>query len=169
MYLLLNLLKKTTRYGDPGRNLYKKKALIIGGMGRIGTQVGKMLRAFRMKVYTFDTKREIDFNQHIFMRADVIIMAASVQSNEHILKKHHIDALRDGAYLVNIARPCLIDEDAVAKNMHRLGGYGADFPLSDDFPKCVNAMTTEHTGGYTWEDLKQTSDMCFYELMEKIL
>jgi len=169
IHLLLSLLKKKTRFGDPGHNLYGKKALVIGGLGRVGLQVCRILKAFKVRVNTYDRIRDVDMRPMALVQSDIIIMAASVLTPKPILEKHHVDAMKDGAYIINIARPCLVDEDAIIKNIDRLGGYATDFPVPSDFPPNKNVIWTEHTGGYTWEDLKKTSDICFYKLMEEII
>lgn len=99
------------------------KTLGIIGFGRIGRAVGKLARAFGMKVIAYsrsqcDEGREIGEYVDLdilFTQSDIISLHCPLfTETEKIINSENIAKMKDGAMIVNTARGGLLDEQAVA-------------------------------------------------------
>ncbi|RPI51995.1 MAG: hypothetical protein EHM49_06295, partial [Deltaproteobacteria bacterium] len=173
LYLALRLLKRSDRSWRPGRTLSGKTATIIGAMGRVGSQLWEILSAMRVNVLPCDLKIDHGITPTQIMKSHFFFVCASVAPNtKPILGRDEIDAMNEGSYIINTSRPQLVNYDAVTSNLYKLGGFAMDFkpPHTKFPPQYLRKMYwTEHTGGYTIEDLKETSRICFDELMRSTL
>ena len=100
------------------------KTLGILGFGRIGREVGKLAKAFGMRVIAYnrsqcDEGREIgeyvDLDT-LFAQSDILTLHCPLfPETEKIINRDSIAKMKDGAMLVNTARGGLLDEEAVAE------------------------------------------------------
>ena len=171
MFLILSLVKKKYRGSEYGKVLAGKSLGIIG-YGRVGKQVEAIAEAFDMDVHVVDHPRlddEYRVHRNFVLGSDFISIHASVGPNGGpIFGDSELNLVKDGAYIINTARPCLVDEVAIIKHSYRLGGYASDFEVNNALRFNSKVIFTEHTGGWTLEDLKRTSEICFNKLMEDI-
>jgi D-3-phosphoglycerate dehydrogenase len=159
LYLMLNLMKKTSRKEDPGHTLFDKHLGIIGS-GRVGKQVARMFKHVTMS--------DLKVNAEVY-RADIISIHASVIKGKYpCLGERQLSQVKDGAFIINTSRPCHVDVAAMLKHIDRLGGFASDFILPSVLAEKKNVIYTEHTGGYTWTDLIRTSSFCFSKLMGEL-
>lgn len=165
VYLTMALIKKHSRLDIPGNNLYNKNAYIFGCDGRVGTQLMRILESFGMGVYGSDIE---GINEHALKIADFVYLSTSITPDmEPILNSKTIPMLKDGAYIINTSRTQAIDYDVLFEHMDRFGGIGSDFSIPMRFYRTkANIFVTGHVAGYTIEDLKKTSDICFDKLMK---
>lgn len=99
------------------------KTLGIIGFGRIGRAVGKLARAFGMKVIAY-SRSQCDEGHEIgeyvdldtlFTQSDIISLHCPLfTETEKIINSENIAKMKDGAMIVNTARGGLLDEQAVA-------------------------------------------------------
>ncbi|WP_051332426.1 2-hydroxyacid dehydrogenase [Cucumibacter marinus] len=102
------------------------KSLGIVGLGRIGTAVARRARAFGLSIHYFGRERKPEpleaqlgaryWSSLDDMLAEVDIVTLHTPLNagtRHILNAERISRMKQGAYLVNIARPELVDEAAL--------------------------------------------------------
>lgn len=113
----------------PFRELYKTRWLIIG-FGHIGRRVALRAKAFDCHVTalrrspspTFGADEVIGRDElyDTLARTDVIVLACP-QTRETTGMVNHafLDAMKEGALLVNVARGGLIDDEALLKNLNR--------------------------------------------------
>ena len=148
----------------------KGKTVGILGFGRIGQRVGFLCRAFGMKVLAYDPylpmeifeKEEAQGTQtdpfFVLQNADfVTIHVPLTDETRNLVCKEQIEQMRPGAFVLNMSRGGIVNEDDVCEALKsgRLGGYatdvmvdelseGADFnsPLFD----CDNFIVTPHIG-----------------------
>ncbi|MCK9363406.1 MAG: D-2-hydroxyacid dehydrogenase [Syntrophales bacterium] len=149
----------------PGRLLYGKKAGILG-VGVIGEEIARKCKAFGMTVFGINTtKREVasvDFFYspeellRVAGEVDYLIVAArSTPENEKIINAEVLAAMKPTAYLINIARGEMVDEEALIQALEggKIAGAALDAlssePLPKDHPlwKTKNLIITPHVGG----------------------
>ncbi len=128
-----------------GASLDKATVGLIGA-GRLGTAIARRLGGFGCTVLYHDEaplapERERSLAlirapfEEILKRSDFVVLAVPLTAaTHHLIDARTLGRLKPGAYLVNICRGSVVDEDAVADalaNGH-LAGYAADvFEMED--------------------------------------
>jgi phosphoglycerate dehydrogenase-like enzyme len=147
----------------PGKiELQDSKALIIG-YGAIGGRIGEILRGFGVRVTGVrrSPKDEPDMLGPNDWRARlgefdwVIVAAPSTAETTHLIGAAELVAMKPSAYLVNIARGTLIDQDALILALEGRGIAGAHLDVTDPEPlpadhplwDAPNAVITMHLSG----------------------
>ncbi|MET0170227.1 MAG: D-glycerate dehydrogenase [Aliihoeflea sp.] len=123
-----------------GRRVRGKRLGIIG-MGRIGTAVARRAKAFGLSIHYHNRKRvapliedELEATyweslDQMLARMDIIsVNCPSTPATFHLLSARRLALMQPSAYLVNIARGDIIDEDALIKMLQteKLAGAGLD-------------------------------------------
>jgi len=123
-----------------GRRVRGKRLGIIG-MGRIGTAVARRAKAFGLSIHYHNRNRvapqieeELEATyweslDQMLARMDIIsVNCPSTPATFHLLSARRLVLMQPSAYLVNIARGDIIDEDALIKMLQteKLGGAGLD-------------------------------------------
>jgi glyoxylate reductase len=123
-----------------GRRL-RGKALGIVGMGRIGTAVAARARSFGLNIHYFSRNRrppqvEEALAATFWDDLDAMIAAVDIvslhtpltRSTHHILNAQRLAAMRQDAFVVNVSRPELLDEEALIGEIERghLSGAALD-------------------------------------------
>ena len=100
------------------------KTLGIIGFGRIGQAVGRLAKAFGMKVITYNRSESeegrkiadyVDLDT-LFTRSDIISLHCPLfPETEKIINSSNIAKMKNGAMLVNTARGGLVDEEALVE------------------------------------------------------
>ena len=149
--------------------LYGKTMGVIG-CGRIGSRVAKIADAFGMRVLGYDVNERPDFAgtyvslDTILKESDVISLHCPAKADTvGLIRKETLDAMRDGAFLINTSRGSLVCEADVcdALNSGKLAGFGADVvseePIKRKNPllSAKNCIITSH---YAWspKPMRQT-------------
>jgi phosphonate dehydrogenase len=119
----------------------------IAGMGQLGQAIARRLAGFEAQVAYYDerrldarTERALSASRHRLERvaeiSDVLIAALPLtRSTRHLVNSNVIQRLRLGAFVVNVGRGSVIDEDAIADALDsgHLGGYAADVFAMEDW------------------------------------
>ena len=146
------------------------KTLGIVGMGNIGTRVALRARAFEMQLLVCDpyvpqshvtalNGRWVDLEE-LFAEADFVTLHLPYnKETRHIAGGRQLARMKKSAYLVNLARGGVLDEDALYKCLveKRIAGAAIDVletePPRKDHPllKLDNVLLTPHIGGSTRE------------------
>ncbi len=123
-----------------GRRL-SGKALGIVGMGRIGTAVARRARAFNLSIHYYSRTRrppqvEEPLEAAYWPSLDEMLAAVDIvtlhtpltRETFNLLDEERLKRMRRDAFLVNLARPELIDEDALVALIEsgHLSGAGLD-------------------------------------------
>ncbi len=136
------------------------KTLGILGFGRIGRAVGKLAKAFGMRIIAYnrsqcDEGREIgeyvDLDT-LFAQSDILSLHCPLfPETEKIINAENIAKMKDGAMLINTSRGGLLDEAAVAQalNAGKLRGAAVDVvsqePMASGNPLLnSNCIITPH-------------------------
>jgi len=145
------------------------KTLLIVGLGRIGSRLARLARAFGMR--TIATKRDAStgagaadavFPQdrllELLPQADVVALTCPLMpETERLIGAQALAAMKPSAILVNVARGRVVDEPALVEALagKRLAAAGLDCtvdePLAAASPLWAldNALITPHTAGET--------------------
>jgi phosphonate dehydrogenase len=122
-----------------GRGLHEATAGIIG-MGRLGQAVAHRLGAFGTRVVYADDRPVPGADRFplddVLRQSDVVLpLLPLTAGTRHLLDRRALQLLRPGAFLVNVGRGSVVDEEAVADALHegRLGGYAADVFAMEDW------------------------------------
>lgn len=139
------------------------KTVAIVGLGRIGKEVARLSKAFGMRV--IGTKaRENDAQVDVFFppeqlhamlgEADVVVLIVPhTPLTDKMIGADEFAAMKQGAYLVNIARGAVVDEPAMIEALRsgQLGGAALDVfatePLPADSPlwDMPNVLVSPHS------------------------
>ncbi len=144
------------------------RTLGLIGAGRVGGEVVTRARSFGMEVIVYDPyltdsrARELGFRltdlDELLKSSDVVSIHVPLTSEtEALLGAEELAAMKNGAYLVNVARGGVIDESALADALSegKLSGAALDVyetePLPADSPlrQAPNLVMTPHIGAAT--------------------
>jgi phosphoglycerate dehydrogenase-like enzyme len=145
------------------------KTLLIVGMGRIGTRLARLAKAFDMRVIA--TKRDPatganaadvvhsnDRLRDLLGQADVVALTCPLTpETENLIDAAALAAMKPTARLINVARGRVIDEPALieALQQRRIAAAALDVtreePLATSSPLWTlpNVLITPHTAGET--------------------
>ena len=125
----------------------KGKTLGILGLGRIGTEVAAIARAFGMKVIAWGptlTSERAAKSEATFMPLDDVLRTADVVSvhlalsdqSRNLLDEKRLRLMKNSAYLVNTARGAIVDEIALAKLLkeNAIAGAALDVFVEEPLP-----------------------------------
>jgi phosphoglycerate dehydrogenase-like enzyme len=143
----------------------KGKTLGILGLGKIGTEVAAIARAFGMKVIAWGptlTQERAAKSAATFMaledvlrRADVISVHLKLsEDSKNLLNESRLRLMKPSAYLINTARGAIIDEAALVKVLKEqaIAGAALDVFVEEPLPKnhpitqLENVVMTPHLG-----------------------
>jgi phosphoglycerate dehydrogenase-like enzyme len=145
------------------------KTLLIVGLGRIGSHLAGLAKAFGMHV--IGTKRDPgtggDNADDVFSNgrlgevlplADFVVLTCPLTpQTENLINAAAFAAMKPSAYLINVARGKVVDEPALldALKTGRIAGAGLDCTVEEPLPATSplwdmpNALITPHTAGET--------------------
>ncbi len=139
--------------------------LSVLGLGMIGRAAVRRAAAFGMKILVHTRTPDLAFGERYdieyvgkdeaLTRADVVSIYASLsEDTRHMIGTRELSLMQPHAYLINIARGELIDEDALYEALvsHRIAGAGLDVfavePLyASRFFDLPNVVLTPHQAG----------------------
>ena len=149
------------------------RTLGIIGLGRLGSDVARIGKAFGMNVVawsqnlTTDTTGplgvELVDKDTLFRRADVVTIHLVLSARtRHLVGERELAAMKPTAFLVNTARGPIVNEQALlaALRDRRIAGAGLDVydeePLPADHPlrRLDNVVLTPHLGYVTIENYR---------------
>ena len=123
------------------------RTMAILGLGRNGTEVAKMAHAIGMHVLGLDllSKSEAvdifykrDELDEMLAEAEVLVVAMpGTPLTRNMIGAHELSLLKHGAYLINISRGSIVDEDALidALRSGQLSGAALDVFQQEPLPK----------------------------------
>lgn len=172
-----NRAVKENRWGDYlqflGTELANKTIGIIG-MGNIGTRVAIRARAFEMSFLVYDpyipeshvnalAGRWVGLNELLAESDFVTIHCPLTQETKGLIGEKEISLMKSSAYLINMARGGIVDEEALYQALSRKGIAGAALDVMANEPPpenhplfhLSNAIFTPHLGAVTREASKR--------------
>ncbi len=150
------------------------KTLAILGLGRLGSEVARIGRAFQMEVIAWSPNLTADRansagisrveKQDLFRRADFLTvhMVLSARS-KGLVGRDDLASMKPSAYLINTSRGPLVDESALISALQNrtIAGAALDVydrePLPEDHPlrRLDNVVLTPHLGYVTIENYRE--------------
>ena len=143
----------------------KGKTIGILGLGKIGTEVAAIARAFGMKVIAWGptlTQERAAKSDATFMSLEEVLRTADVVSvhlalsdqSRNLLNEARLRLMKKSAYLVNTARGAIVDEIALVRILQEKAIAGAaldvfvDEPLPKNHPltQLDNVVISPHLG-----------------------
>ena len=159
-------------------NLFLDKKIGIIGLGRIGRLVAELFRGLKNPVIGYDPYAdrnwakengvEIKSFKEVLEEADIVTLHIPGNKDKSpVLTAEELSWMKDGAFLINIARGGVVDEVALyeALKSGKLAGAAVDVYTKEpyDGPLCDldNIILTPHLGSYAKEGkLKMEVDAC---------
>ena len=145
------------------------KTLLIIGLGRVGTRLAKLAKAFEMRVVA--TKRDAshgvegvdsvyryDRLPELLPSADIVTLTCPLTPDtQNLIDAKALAAMKPSAHLINVARGRIVDEDALIRALQeqRLAAAGLDvtreepLPASSPLWSMANVLITPHKAGET--------------------
>ncbi|MCP8316530.1 MAG: D-2-hydroxyacid dehydrogenase [archaeon] len=161
----------------------KGKTLGIIGMGRIGTQVARLAKAFGMRILVYDV---IELDKHVLNKvgAKVVPLDELLSSSDivslhvtltdetyHMIDEERLSKMKKGAYIINTARGSVVDERALLNALKNgsikgaaLDVFEVEPPGSSELFKLHNIVATPHIGAQT----REAQELAATLLAEKI-
>jgi len=149
----------------------KGKILGLVGLGRVGSQVAKIGKAFGMEIMAWsenlnlDTCKELNVlpcsKEDLFQNSD--FLSIHVQGGERykeLIKLKEFDMMKKTAFLINTSRGSIINEDdlIIALSTNIIAGVGLDVYEKEPLPEgnklrfLPNALLMPHLGYVTAEN-----------------
>jgi phosphoglycerate dehydrogenase-like enzyme len=149
------------------RTLHGKQLGVVG-LGSIGGEVARLAAAFGMRVVGIRKRTETPAPTGVEMvlppgrltellsSSDVIVLAAALTAEtRRLVNREALAHVKRGAWLINISRGQLVDDEAMIEALRdgRLGGAALDVfsrePLAPDSPywDLANVIVTPHVSG----------------------
>lgn len=168
LYLMLALAKRgpaldrAVKGGTWPRSLgsieLRDRTCVIVGYGRIGRAVARRVAAFDMKVVVVDPHAPGSVPlADALPQADFVVLACALTpETTGLMNTGNLKRMKPGAFLVNVARGPVVDEQALAAALQagRIAGAGLDVlqtePPRPDNPLLVrdDVVLTPHVAGF---------------------
>jgi phosphoglycerate dehydrogenase-like enzyme len=145
------------------------KTLLVVGMGRIGSRLVRLAKAFDMRVIA--TKRDpstetegadavvgTDRLHEMLGQADIVALTCPLTpQTQNLIDAGALAAMRPGAHLVNVARGRVVDEPALIRSLQegQIAAAALDVTWEEPLPAASplwsmpNVLITPHTAGET--------------------
>jgi len=160
------------------------QALGIVGLGASGGELARRAGVLGMRIQAVDiaqvpgerlvelgveTFADLDGLDDLMRTSDYVSLHLPLNAQtRHIIDARRLGLLKSSAYLLNVARGRLVDEDALVEALSRraFAGAGIDVfgqePLSPDNPllHLDNVVVTPHTAGVTRGTSRRRSQVC---------
>ncbi|MBA4543106.1 MULTISPECIES: phosphoglycerate dehydrogenase [Thermoactinomyces] len=156
-----------------------QKTLSIIGLGRIGTELAKRAKAFRMNVVAFDPYlsderaakigvKKATFEEAIAAGDFITVHTPLTKETRHLINKETFSLMKDGVRILNCARGGIIDEEALYDAIQSGKVAGAALDVFENEPpgehplfSLPQVIATPHLGASTLEAQENVAvDVC---------
>lgn len=155
---------KSGEFQKPMGNLLHKKTVGLLGCGRIATCLSKLLIPFECTIIGYDpfisehkTIKLKSFDE-VVQEADILSLHIPyTEENKYIINKNILSKMKPTAYLLNLSRGGLVEENDLleALKSNVIAGAGLDCyekePYDGELTKFDNVILTSHIGSYAQE------------------
>lgn len=161
----------------------KGKTLGIVGLGRIGSRVGALAKAFGMNILVYDViqlpeqliksldAKVVDLDTLLSNSDFVTLHVPLTPETKHMMNRERFAKMKKGAYLINASRGEVVDEEALYAALKDgwLAGAALDVfeqePPTSEVVKLPNVVCTPHIGAQTVEAQDAAGEL----LAEKVI
>ncbi|MEE8354516.1 MAG: hydroxyacid dehydrogenase [Candidatus Bathyarchaeia archaeon] len=164
----------------------KGRTLGIIGFGRIGYQLAKKAGALEMRVLTYDVAIEklrefveeagavaVDLDELLGSSDFITVHVPLLLQTKHMIGAKEMRVMKDGAYLINVARGGVIDEEALREALvsGKLAGAALDVyeeepPRDISLTGLQNVVSLPHIGAATVEAQRANSTVVAEKLIK---
>jgi phosphoglycerate dehydrogenase-like enzyme len=146
-------------------HVLKGKTLGILGLGKIGSEVAAIARAFGMNVIAWGptlTAERASKSQATYMGLEDVLKNADVisihlklsEQSKNLLNEERLRLMKKSAYLINTARGAIVDEQALVRALEEgtIAGAALDVFVEEPIPanhrllRLTNVVLTPHLG-----------------------
>jgi len=163
-----------------------KKTVGIVGTGQIGKKVARRAAGFDMTVLVYDVFKDTDFSEktgatylpldEVLSKSDFIsIHVPLTDDTRNLISTRELGLMKKSAYLVNVARGGIVDEDALLEvlNQKQICGAASDVFLQEPAKgnpllEVENLIASPHMGMYTREALIDTGMICVRNIVDTL-
>jgi D-3-phosphoglycerate dehydrogenase len=173
---------KFAEYNYKRSELLNKKIGIIG-YGNVGSYVGKLSRAFGMKVYANDIDKNVTVKypnvefkniNFILKNCDIVTLHIPLsQRNFHFFDGKKLELLNEKSILVNTSRGNVIDEKELLRKLKRnelgyvcLDVFEKEPSPNTEFFSIKNTILTNHIAGKTYESSLKMAREIFKKIIK---
>lgn len=163
----------------PCRFELENQTLLVVGLGDLGSALVRKARGLGMRVVGCDRQQVAgiagltrfvmvnDLDNSLPLADHVALCLPLTRHTAGIMNEHRIRLMKKGAYLYNVGRGGLVDQQALIESLQRgdLAGAGLDVtdpePLPPDSPlwSMPNVLLTQHVGGASPHNSRRVADL----------
>lgn len=162
------------------------RTLGLIGCGAVGKCVARFALGFEMNVVACDPDPDHSFHpgaRFSYARMDELLVQSDVISlhcppaadDKPLVDAAMIERMKDGVYLINTARGCLVDQDAALAGLAsgKISGIGVDAfepEPPEDWRLTLDArvIASPHIGGYTAESIDRAMSAAVENLLHAL-
>ncbi len=180
-------LKHEWKRYTPG--LLKARTVGIIGLGHIGREIARLAKAFGMKVLAVDELRGTRPARNVdkmvpqggmielFKESDYVVSSVPLTPTTHnLIGEKQLKAMKKSAYLINVSRGGIVDEEALIKALEGkwIAGAGLDVTVREPLPpesplwQFENVIITPHSSGGQ-EEYIQLATALFCENLKRYI
>ncbi|MFO7992494.1 MAG: D-glycerate dehydrogenase [Thermoplasmata archaeon] len=160
-----------------GREVYGKTLGIIG-MGNIGSAVARRARGFDMDILYYSRTKKEDLEKELgaekvdldtlLRRSDIVSLHVPLtEETEGMIGWKELEKMKESAYLINIARGEVVNEEALIDALisERIAGAGVDvysdepYGANPDYYTLKNIVMTPHLGSASYRAREGMAEM----------
>jgi D-3-phosphoglycerate dehydrogenase / 2-oxoglutarate reductase len=175
------------REAIPTGHELKSQTVALVGLGRVGSRVAKIVKAFGAEVIACDphqndeTFKSLGVDRmgitEVFAQADILSMHVPLNAEtRRMIRAETLEITKEGLIFINTSRGKVVDEGALVAALEsgQIAAAGLDVfenePLARDsrLRKLANVMLTTHMGAYTEEAYKKASMMAVEKCIQFI-
>lgn len=167
--------------------VWRMRDLTLGilGAGRIGSCFAELMRPFGCRIIAYDPiyhqigkAHRCDFIEMVSLKevltqSDMISIHAPLETSRKLIGREELQMMKETAYLVNVSRGGIIDEEALAEALEQKWIAGAAIDVVEEEPpggvhpccKYENFLCTPHMAWYSEEAAKDMKSMLAEELV----
>jgi D-3-phosphoglycerate dehydrogenase len=163
---------------------FNEKVLGIIGLGQIGKKVAKRASGFDIKLLAYDIVKDeafarewgikyLSLNELLTESDFVSIHIPLGPATRRLIGEKELGLMKKEAFLVNISRGDIVDEEALYRALKEgaIKGAALDVFLEEPLKESPlfeldNVILTPHMGGYTYEALKETGMICVRSIVD---
>ncbi|MEN2999175.1 MAG: glyoxylate reductase [Acidilobaceae archaeon] len=160
------------------------KTLGIVGLGRIGSRVAEIAKAFRMRVLYYDAERRRELEEKLgleYKELDELLSTSDIVTlhtpltpeTRYLVNEERLRKMKRSALLINTARGAVVDTNALVKALREgwIAGAALDVferePLEPNHPLTAlkNVVLTPHTASATAETRRKMAELAAENLI----
>ena len=192
LHMLMCAKRGVANFGEIGRGGWQPTVGIdlagltlgIVGLGTVGKEVAQRMRAFEMRILAYDLRQDSQFAEEhdvtyvsldrLFAESDFVTIHCNLDaSTRHLVNAERLALMKPTAYLINLARGGVVDNEALAKSLaeRRIAGAGLDVfeqePLPEDSPfrRLDNVVMSPHAAGASRDARARSRDVAVDDVL----